>query len=157
MTGFDDKFGRFDMGHIQNATLAGGVAMGSSANFQVGIGGAVVIGTLAGAVSTVGYQILQEIVLEKLSIHDTCGVNNLHGMPGIMGALFSMIFGSILDAGKKPDGFSVAAQAGTLAVTLLFAIVGGVITGFVMKACCKKDEANKRELFEDAEHWKKDE
>ena len=95
------------MVHIQNATLAGGVAMGSSANFQVGIGGAVVIGTLAGAVSTIGYQIIQEKVCEKLCIHDTCGVNNLHGMPGIMGCLFSMIFGAILAEGKKPAAHGV--------------------------------------------------
>lgn len=156
LSGFDDAFGRFDMVHIQNATLAGGVAMGSSANFQVGIGGAVIIGSLAGAVSTIGYQLVHEKVLNVLKIHDTCGVHNLHGMPGIMGALFSMLFGCIITkTGGVPDGFSVAAQAGTLGVTLLMAIVGGLITGFIMKAICK-DEANKRELYEDAEHWKKE-
>jgi len=158
MTGFDDKFGRFDMVHIQNATLAGGVAMGSSANFHMGIGGAVIVGTLAGAISTIGYQLVQDKVLKYLNIHDTCGVHNLHGMPGIMGALFSVLFGCLIKKeGGMPDNFSVAAQLGTLGVTLLFAIVGGLITGCLMKVVVPKDEQNKREMFEDSEHWKKEE
>ena len=56
-----------------------------------------------------------------------------------------------------PDGFSVAAQGGTLVVTLLFAIIGGIFTGFVMKKCCSSEEASSRELYEDAEHWTKEE
>jgi len=153
VTGFGDKHGsaRFDMVHIQNATLAGGVAMGSSADMQIGIGGAVIIGSIAGAVSTLGYQLIHEILLEKLKIHDTCGVHNLHGIPGILGSVFSMVFGMVLGG-----DFIWWRQALVLGMTLSIAIVGGLITGWVMKAVVSAEEADKKELFEDAEHWEKE-
>ena len=46
--------------------------------------GAVTVGTVAGVVSCLGYKVLTGRVMEKLGIHDTCGVNNLHGVPGLM-------------------------------------------------------------------------
>lgn len=45
--------------HIQNATLAGGVAIGTAANMMVQPYGALIIGTGAGILSTVGYQFIQ--------------------------------------------------------------------------------------------------
>ena len=30
-------------------------------------------------------------LFEKLRIHDTCGVNNLHGLPGVMAGLLSVL------------------------------------------------------------------
>ena len=41
--------------HIQNATLAGGVAIGSAANMMVSPGGALAVGVAAGVLSTLGY------------------------------------------------------------------------------------------------------
>ena len=32
---------------------------------------------------------------ERLKIHDTCGVNNLHGMPGIVGGLVAAILAGV--------------------------------------------------------------
>lgn len=43
------------MEHVQNATLAGGVAMGTAANMSVEPYGALINGFVAGALSTVGY------------------------------------------------------------------------------------------------------
>ena len=38
---------------------------------------------------------LQPFLLSKLRIHDTCGVNNLHGMPGLLGGLLSVLVAGI--------------------------------------------------------------
>ena len=58
---------------IQNATLAGGVAIGASANLLgVKPWGAMAIGTTAGLVSTWGFCRLQPW-LEDRGLHDSCG------------------------------------------------------------------------------------
>ena len=44
--------------HIQNATLAGGVAVGSVANMVIQPWGALLIGFLAGFISVVGYEFI---------------------------------------------------------------------------------------------------
>lgn len=44
--------------HIQNATLAGGVAVGTCADMNIGPFGAMLIGFVAGIVSTLGFKYL---------------------------------------------------------------------------------------------------
>ena len=78
------------MVHLQNSTLAGGVAMGVAGDMSLGVQGCIAGGFVAGTVSCFGYTYLIPI-LEKCNIHDTCGVNNLHGMPGVLGAIISII------------------------------------------------------------------
>ena len=41
--------------------------------------------------STVGYKTIGGKIGDKLKIHDTCGVNNLHGMPGLMAGMLSVL------------------------------------------------------------------
>ena len=45
--------------HLQNATLAGGVVVGAVADMMLSPGGSVVVGALAGVVSTLGFKYVQ--------------------------------------------------------------------------------------------------
>ncbi len=58
----DDK-NKFVMEHIQNATLAGGVAVGAVADMMVQPFAALIIGAIAGALSTGGYHYLTVLML----------------------------------------------------------------------------------------------
>ncbi len=68
--------------HIQNATLAGGVAIGSAANLKLVPGFTLGAGMLAGCISTMGYVYLSPRLERAIRLSDVCGVHNLHGMPG---------------------------------------------------------------------------
>ena len=41
--------------------------------------------------------IFQPMISEKFKIHDTCGVNNLHGMPGILAGIIGAIVVGLAD------------------------------------------------------------
>ena len=53
--------------HIQNATLAGGVAVGSVANMVIQPWGALLIGFLAGFISVVGYEFISVSILWQIT------------------------------------------------------------------------------------------
>ncbi|GJQ65345.1 hypothetical protein Trydic_g7459 [Trypoxylus dichotomus] len=86
---------KFDMVHIQNSTLAGGVAIGTSANLMLQPLGALTVGINAGVISVFGYNKLTPILNKKFNIHDTCGVHNLHGMPAIMAGLIGAVMAGL--------------------------------------------------------------
>lgn len=87
--------GKFNMVDVQNATLAGGVAMGTCANMLPRPWGAMFIGSIAGILSTVGFNKIQGLLERKVGLRDTCGINNLHGMPSIFGAFCSVVLAAI--------------------------------------------------------------
>lgn len=97
---------KLDMVHIQNSTLAGGVAVGSVCNLLIGPHGAILIGVIAGILSVVGYRYLTPILTSKLRIHDTCGVNNLHGMPAILSAICSAIYAVLANKQNYKDSLT---------------------------------------------------
>ncbi|KAE8605411.1 hypothetical protein XENTR_v10015120 [Xenopus tropicalis] len=121
--------GKLDMVHIQNATLAGGVAVGTCADMNIGPFGAMIIGFTAGIISTIGFKYLTPFLSAKLHIQDTCGVHNLHGLPGILGGLAGIVAAAI---GAK-EGCSPVMQGAALAATLGISVVGGTLTGFILK------------------------
>ncbi|XP_002915481.1 ammonium transporter Rh type A [Ailuropoda melanoleuca] len=123
------KRGKLDMVHIQNATLAGGVAVGTCADMEIHPYGAMIIGSIAGIVSVLGFKFLTPCLTDKLKIHDTCGVHNLHGLPGVVGGLASIV--AIVFRASKAS--SVVMQAAALGSSLGTAIVGGLITGLILR------------------------
>jgi len=160
MSSLLSKENKFDMVHIQNAAIAGGVAMGASADFIVQPYGALLIGTVAGILSVVGYVYIQPALERAIGLHDTCGVHNLHGMPGILGACISAVVASVAtretyfdsyDGLIKRDG-QAAFQIYSLLASLAIAIIGGLFTGFVMSVRVL-DRMKSEELYEDEIFW----
>jgi ammonium transporter Rh len=162
----------FDMVHIANSTLAGGVAIGTTANVVLSPGHALVLGSIAGVLSVVGYEYLTPLLDRKLKIQDTCGVHNLHGMPGVLAGLASVVFAlmynpdrygasltSIYPAFKHAgnlDGRDASTQAlfqlAGLGVALLSAIVTGAITGLLLRLPLW-NQVRERELYSDTPYF----
>jgi ammonium transporter Rh len=86
--------GKLNMEIVLNASLAGGVAVGSAADIIVTPCGSMIAGFIVGSISALGFAYLSPFVKEKIILHDTCGVLNLHGIPGVIGALISAIVAS---------------------------------------------------------------
>merc|ERR1712142_752926 len=118
---------------------------------------------LAGLVSVVGYIYIQPALLRTIGLHDTCGVHNLHGMPGILGACISAVIASVATEDGYADSYGnvirrdssqsqAAFQIYSLLVSLALAVGGGLLTGFVM-AWTGFDRMEENELYEDEVFW----
>jgi ammonium transporter Rh len=127
--------GKTSMVDMANAALAGGVAIGSTCNI-VSPSGAFAIGLLAGAVSVIGYVFVQPKLEARFKIVDTCGVHNLHGMPGLLGAFIAILV---------VPGIAVAQFIG-IVFSVTFAFATGLIAGKLIKATGTTDLA-----YEDSE------
>nr|UUH57880.1 Rh type A glycoprotein [Molgula manhattensis] len=162
-----NKEGKFSMVHIQNATLAGGVGAGAVANLNIGPFGAILVGTSVGILSSVGYKYITPTLARTFHIHDTCGVNNLHGMPGIFSAFVAVVVARMTTASYYAEGelesiyhnygenglqYQANMQMAGLAVTMGMAIVGGLITGLLLRASFLEPLKND-DLFDDNKFW----
>ena len=85
---FRDKFSMED---ILNASLAGGVIIGAGSGVITNPAASLSIGFIGGVISTFGFIYLTGFLDKKFGLNDTCGVNNLHGIPGILGGISSAI------------------------------------------------------------------
>jgi len=134
--------GKINAADIANAALAGGVAIGATCDYATHTE-AMLIGVIAGAVSTFGFAILQEKYQKLFKIVDSCGVANLHGIPGIVGGLAAIFVVDGLDAGSQLKG---------IAITILIAIVAGMLSGKIVSLFGKPDKIYDDENeFEDVE------
>jgi ammonium transporter Rh len=119
--------GRLSIGDVANAALAGGVAIGATCN-RVGPFGAFSIGLLAGAICVIGYTLIQPRLQSLLRMVDTCGVHNLHGMPGLLGGIIAIVV---------VPGIAMAQVSGIL-VTVVLALAAGIVAGVLIKATGSK-------------------
>ncbi|XP_049795388.1 ammonium transporter Rh type B [Schistocerca nitens] len=172
---------KFSMVHVQNATLAGGVAVGSGCDMLLRPAGAVAVGVVAGIISTLAYRYLQPWLLRRVGLHDTCGVHCLHGLPGVLAgiaaaiaaglaseqsygpALYKIFPARALQPHEGPDGSpsallgrSAQAQAGfqllALAHSLAIALVAGALTGVLLRLPVLQ-QVPREEWFSDGRHW----
>jgi ammonium transporter Rh len=116
--------GKLGCSDMTNAALAGGVAIGATCN-QVNALTAFIIGSVAGAICVIGYTVIQPRLEKALKIVDTCGVHNLHGMPGLFGGLTAVLV---------VPGIAQAQIIG-IAVTLVISLASGAFSGYLIKAC----------------------
>eukprot|EP00825_Cyclidium_porcatum_P024347 TRINITY_DN267_c0_g1_i12.p1 TRINITY_DN267_c0_g1~~TRINITY_DN267_c0_g1_i12.p1 ORF type:complete len:574 (-),score=88.47 TRINITY_DN267_c0_g1_i12:370-2091(-) len=176
MSGISGKDGKFKMEDILNATLSAGVSLGCSCDMINHIWVSILVGFVIGIVSVIGFR----FITPKLNnaIHDTCGVLNLHGIPGFYGFLVSAIIiagtkdkyfkfykdgeyyeglMAYIDAGQNTQryaGRSIQKQAGYQVlggvITIGIALGSGIVTGLILKLFeSPKDD----QLFNDDAHF----
>uniref|UniRef100_A0A0N5CHT5 Ammonium_transp domain-containing protein n=1 Tax=Strongyloides papillosus TaxID=174720 RepID=A0A0N5CHT5_STREA len=140
---------KFNMIHVANSTIAGGVAIGNVANVITNPWVSIVVGSIAGFISVLGYEYLTPLLSKRGGLHDTCGVINLHGFPGILSGLCGILFAFIYtkDYYSNDEYFFIypATRNGRtsskqalyqfigLVITLFGSLIGGILTGIVLR------------------------
>lgn len=143
-----------------NATLAGGVAIGTCSDIITSPAGAMWVGFIAGILSAVGFEKIGPYLERKINLHDTCGVGSLHGMPGLLGGVASIFAVAFLADEFNADYFpcmikgtktdQVMAQVYMILCTFFFAGISGYFVGFF---CHTGMFAQPDVLFKDDDHF----
>jgi len=146
--------GKFSMVDVQNATLAGGVGVGSAADLVISPGGALGVGYAAGTLSCVGFNVIQPFLLKYLKFHDTCGVHNLHAMPGVYAGVVSIISTALYFDNPLVSrffffkGYQPLLQMASLGTSVGFGVAGGLLAGLIIRFL-----PYPKEDFDDKEFW----
>lgn len=114
--------GKISAADIANATLAGGVAIGSTCDLAVP-GTSFAIGIMAGIISTFGFAFIQSRLTDLTKKVDTCGVLYLHGLPGLFGGIAALFVVS---------GINFGAQLSGILITVVLAAASGAVSGKVI-------------------------
>ncbi|XP_031170176.1 rh family, C glycoprotein a [Sander lucioperca] len=170
ISSMSQKRGKLDMVHIQNATLAGGVAMGTAAEFMITPYGSLIVGFCCGIISTFGYVFVTPFLEKYFKIQDTCGIHNLHAVPGMLGGFVGAIVAAaasvevygregLIETFAFEGDFatrSVLTQGGYQAagtcVAITFGLVGGALVGFILKFPIWGDPADDN-CYDDEVYW----
>ncbi|KAI1700362.1 ammonium transporter family domain-containing protein [Ditylenchus destructor] len=140
---FLSKIKHFNIRHVVSASLAGGVALGATANILLHPWHAFVVGSIAGIVSILSFVFITPKLDAKWGVHDSRGVLSLHGIPGFIGIVASAAFLALYPDNTYPVNSKIIAaerdnlgQAGiqllAIIVTIAVAAIAGVITGFIL-------------------------
>ncbi|NXU81433.1 RHAG protein, partial [Oreotrochilus melanogaster] len=147
-----DQRGKFSMALIHNATLAGGVAVGTCADMSIHPFGAMCIGSISGIISVLGFRFLTPLLASKLNIQDTCGVHNLHGLPGIVGGIAGIVVTAIIDETRQGVYLTPGMQAAALGCSIGTGLAGGALTGGILKLPFL-GQASDQNCFDDSVYW----
>eukprot|EP00301_Raphidiophrys_heterophryoidea_P003623 c11628_g1_i2.p1 GENE.c11628_g1_i2~~c11628_g1_i2.p1 ORF type:complete len:526 (-),score=125.11 c11628_g1_i2:248-1825(-) len=173
----------FSMVDVQNATLAGGVACGAIADLSINPWGALLTGCCTGLLSCVGFNYFQSFLAHQVRLFDTCGIHNLHAMPGVIGGFAGAIAAAIathsdygaalyvlypmrapadpiaaaalgVATGLGRSGYDQAiAQLKGLGVSVGIAIAAGTLTGLLIKLPFFEPSSTTKDMFNDALYW----
>ena len=144
--------------------MAGGVIIGAPSGLLTNPAGAIAIGLIGGAVSTICFAKLGPKLKEAITLDDTCGVHNLHGIPGILGGILSAIVVAAYQSqpmdknirdklafyetnnGAKNLSDQAGIQIAGTFISLGIAIIAGLLAGLIMR---KFSYLENNELYED--------
>ncbi|TVM00823.1 MAG: ammonium transporter [Candidatus Brocadia sp. WS118] len=107
---------------MANAALAGGVAIGSSCAHTTPKA-SLMLGFIAGILSVIGFALIQPRIQKAIKGIDTCGVHNLHGMPGMLGGLAAIFIAKDVVPGLQIKG---------VFVTFIIAWITGLAAGTIV-------------------------
>ncbi|NXK55386.1 RHBGB protein, partial [Chauna torquata] len=154
--------GTLQMAQIQDATLASGAVMGMAGEMLLTPFGALVAGFLASQASLLGFRFLTPILRSRLKIQDTCGVHNVHGLPGVLGTFLGSLLAALATAdaygGRLARVFPLVAKGSrtansqalwqfyALPITLTLAALGGSITGALLRTTALRSAPETPEL-----------
>lgn len=114
------------------AMLAGLVSIGAPL-LMVGPWGALLIGLVAGVISTLSFIYLQQWLATKMGVVDVMGVHNLHGMGGWFGAIVAaVIMGSVVNV-----------------VMAVIVVIVTLVTGAVIGLICRFTRGQMDEICSD--------
>ncbi|XP_068935151.1 RH-like protein isoform X1 [Petaurus breviceps papuanus] len=127
--------GKISMTHVHRATLAGGVAVGVATNLIYSPWIAMVLGLLAGMISIIGAKCLPECLNRTIGLHDTCEVHSTFGLPALLGGLTYIMLEieQASWASFSGVGFQVLVLASPLSLFMAMGLVGGVLTGVILR------------------------
>ncbi|OCT92206.1 rh blood group D antigen S homeolog isoform X1 [Xenopus laevis] len=145
--------GKLQMKIIHNAVLAGGVAIGFTAYMLQYPCIAMIIGLLAGLISTLCFHYFQGPLNTVSLVHDTCGVHYTFGLPGLFGSITYVVLIVTADFTSTAIlGYQAMVGVACICLTLALGLIGGLITGFLLK--CKLWKAPKEwHFFHDQPYW----
>jgi len=125
---------------IQRATLAGGIIVASLASHTASPGIALVLGVIGGFISVGSMKYFSPFLksVSPISLGDSTLSLSLHGLIGLLGGLAGIVMvaadgeGSLEIFGRESEG-QTKLQVAFLGITLGIAIVGGLITGLIIR------------------------
>lgn len=124
-----------------------------------------IVGSIAGMLSTIDFCYIKPI-LQKIRIHDPCGISSLHGLPGLLAGIFGIILAIFPTYSLYKENLLVVCwhgeqrtylaqigyQAAALGATIGIAIVGGIVTGIILRLPILNDQRPSA-YYNDRAHW----